>query len=57
MSELYSHLFEEVDFRLAEAEAVGFGFELPQNPSEKRVVAPIAPKVGDEVLEEVAATA
>ena len=29
--------------RLAEAEAVGFGFDLPKNPSEKAVVAPIAP--------------
>jgi hypothetical protein len=29
MSELYSHLFEEIELRLAEAEVVGFGFELP----------------------------
>lgn len=57
MSEIYSHLFEEVSLRLAEAEAVGFGFDLPKSPSEKPVVAPIAPKVGDEVLEEVAVTA
>lgn len=57
MSEIYSHLFEEVGLRLAEAEAVGFGFDLPKSPSEKPVVAPIAPKVGDEVLEEVAVTA
>jgi integrase len=54
MSEVYSHLFEEVGLRLAEAEAVGFGFELPRSPSEKPVVAPIAPKVGHEVFEEVA---
>jgi hypothetical protein len=46
-------LFEEVGLRLAEAEAVGFGFELPKNPSEKPVVARIAPKVEDEMLEEV----
>ncbi len=57
MSEIYSHLFEEVGLRLAEAEAVGFGFDLPKSPSERPVVAPIAPKVGDEVLEEVAVTA
>jgi len=39
MSELYSHLHEEVDVRLAEAESVGYGFDLP-----KIVVAPNAPK-------------
>lgn len=54
MSELYSHLFEEIELRLAEAEAVGFGFDLPQKLSENPVIAPIAPKVGDGVLEEVA---
>jgi len=53
MSEIYSHLFEEVGLRLAEAEAVGFGFELPKSPSEKLAVAPIAPKVVDELYEEV----
>jgi integrase len=53
MSEVYSHLFEEVGLRLAEAKAVGFGFELPKNLSEKPVVAPIAPKVEGEMLEEV----
>jgi integrase len=57
MSEIYSHLFEEVGLRLAEAEAVGFGFELPKSSSKKLVVAPIAPKVGDEVFEEVAVSA
>jgi hypothetical protein len=31
MSEIYSHLFEEVGLRLAEADAVGFGFDLPKN--------------------------
>ena len=54
MSEIYAHLFEKVDLRLAEAETVGFGFEVPQSPSKKLVVAPIAPKVGDELYEEVA---
>jgi integrase len=40
MSELYSHLHEELELRLAEAERVGFGFDLP-----KAVVAPNAPKI------------
>jgi integrase len=39
MSELYSHLHEEFEMRLAEAESVGFGFELP-----KVDVAPNAPR-------------
>jgi hypothetical protein len=46
------HLFEEVDLRLAEAETVGFGFDVPRSRSEKLVVAPIvpiAPKVDDEL--------
>jgi len=50
-------LFEEVGLRLAEAETVGFGFTLPVSPPEKLVVAPIAPKIGDEVFEEVAVNA
>jgi hypothetical protein len=29
MSELYSHLFEEVEKRLAEADRVGVGFDIP----------------------------
>jgi integrase len=57
MSEIYSHLFEEIDMRLAEAEAVGFGFDLPTNPSEKAVVAPIAPRFKTEVFQEVAVSA
>jgi integrase len=57
MSELYSHLFEEIEVRLAEAETVGFGFDLPEKPSEKAVIAPIAPKFRNEVLEEVAVNA
>jgi hypothetical protein len=40
--------------RLAEAKAVGLGYDLPQNPSEKAVVAPIAPRFETEVFQEVA---
>jgi hypothetical protein len=40
MSELYSHLHEELEMRLAEAERVGYGFELS-------VVAPSAPGISD----------
>ena len=51
MSELYSHLHEELDLRLAEAEQVGFGFDLP------KVIAPSAPSLSQETpqqnLEEV----
>jgi integrase len=50
MSELYSHLHEEVDVRLAEAESVGYGFDLP-----KIVVAPNAPKKTSVKLEAEAA--
>lgn len=39
MSELYSHLHEELEMRLAEAERVGCGFVIP------RYVAPNAPKL------------
>jgi hypothetical protein len=39
MSELYSHLDEELELRLEEAERVGYGFDLP-----KAVIAPNAPK-------------
>jgi hypothetical protein len=42
MSELYSHLHEELEMRLEEAERVGYRFELP-----KTVVAPNAPKISD----------
>jgi integrase len=56
-SEIYSHLFEEIDMRLAEAEAAGFGFDLPKNPFEKAVVAPIAPRFKTEVFQEVAVSA
>src|SRR6266436_3984520 len=60
MSEIYSYLFAEIDMRLAEAEAVGFGFDLPKNPSEKAVVAPIAPiapRFKTAVFQEVAVSA
>lgn len=57
MSELYSHLFEEIEVRLAEAESVGFGFDLPEQPAEKAVIAPNAPRFGNEILEEVAVSA
>ena len=39
-TELYSHLHEELELRLKEAERVGYGFDLP-----KIVVAPNAPKI------------
>jgi integrase len=38
MSEVYSHLHEELEMRLTEAERVGYGFTIPN------VVAPSAPK-------------
>jgi hypothetical protein len=38
MGEVYSHLHEDVETRLAEAERVGYGFTLP------KVIAPSAPK-------------
>jgi integrase len=40
MSELYSHLHEELELRLEEVERVGYGFNLP-----KDFVAPNAPKI------------
>ena len=57
MSELYSHLFEEIEARLAEAENVGFGFDLPEKPAEKAVIAPNAPNFRNGSLEEVAVSA
>jgi hypothetical protein len=51
MSEVYSHLHEELELRLQEAERVGYGFDLPQ-----AVVAPNAPKKSTpKVATEVAA--
>ncbi len=61
MSELYSHLHEELEMRLAEAERVEYGFDLPQvtsgecgNKGLAAVIVPNAPrksgaKSGDEV--------
>jgi hypothetical protein len=40
MSELYSHLHEELQLRLDEAERVGYGFVLPEGS-----VVPMIPKV------------
>jgi integrase len=57
MSEIYSHLFEEIDMLLAEAETVGFGFDLPKNPSKIAVIAPIAPRFETAVFREVAVSA
>jgi hypothetical protein len=42
MSELYSHLHEELELHLAEAERVGYGFVLPETTA--MTVAPNAPK-------------
>jgi hypothetical protein len=39
MSELYSHLHEELEMRLEESERVGYGFDIP-----KTVIAPSAPR-------------
>jgi integrase len=39
MSELYSHLYEEIDIRLEESELVGHGFDLP-----KTVIVPSVPR-------------
>ena len=57
MSELYSHLFEEIEVRLVEAETVGFGFDLPKKRSPKAVIAPIAPRFRNEMVEQVAVSA
>jgi hypothetical protein len=50
MSELYSHLHEELEMRLEEAERVGYGFDLPERPN--AAVVPNVPKSrGDRKLE------
>jgi integrase len=53
MSELYSHLHEDLQVRLDEAERVGYGFALPasNNPS----VVPIVPKLHQNSAAEVVA--
>jgi integrase len=53
MSELYSHLHEELQLRLDEAERVGYGFALPV--SKDASVVPIVPKSQQEDGSEVAA--
>jgi hypothetical protein len=53
MSELYSHLPEELQLRLDEAERVGYGFALPA--SKNVSVVPIVPKSQQQNAEEVAA--
>ena len=52
MSELYSHLHEELETRLAEAERVGYGFELPK----ANVVPNVPRKSGVKSETEVAAS-
>ncbi len=42
MSELYSHLHEELEMRLEEAERVGYGFDLPERRN--ATVVPNVPK-------------
>lgn len=49
MSELYSHLHQELDMRLEEAERVGYGFDLPNS-----VAAPNAPGISAESEVEIA---
>ena len=53
MSELYSHLHEELQLRLDEAERVGYGFALQMSKDVSFV--PIVPKSQQENAEEVAA--
>ena len=53
MSELYSHLHEELRLRLDEAERVGYGFVLPT--FKDLSVVPIVPKSQRQTAEEVAA--
>ncbi len=53
MSEVYSHLHEELQLRLDEAERVGYGFTLPA--SHDASVVPIVPKVHENSAMEKAA--
>ena len=50
MSELYSHLHEELQLRLDEAERVGYGFVLPEGS-----VVPMIPKLHQHSAAEIAA--
>jgi hypothetical protein len=52
MSELYSHLHEERQLRLDEAERVGYGFVFASNDAS---VVPIVPKLHQKSAEEKAA--
>jgi len=45
------------ELRLAEAETVGYGFDLPANPSKRVVLASTAPRKENVVLEKLAASA
>src|ERR1043166_4632749 len=51
MSEIYSHLHEELPLRLDEAERVGYGFTIPKSFA----VVPNVPRFSDPVSVEVAA--
>jgi integrase len=53
MSELYSHLNEDLQLRLDEAERVGYGFALPA--SDNASVVPIVPKLHQNSAVEIAA--
>ena len=53
MSEVYSHLHEEVEMRLDEAARVGYGFVLPV--SNNASVVPIVPKLHQNKAVEIAA--
>ena len=53
MSEVYSHLHEELETRLQEAERVSYGFDLPDAPTP--TVVPIVPKKTEQKAAEVAA--
>ena len=50
MSEIYSRLFEELDMRLVEAEAVGYGFTLPPNSSQNGRLIPMIPKIEAQIV-------
>ncbi len=51
MSELYSHLHEELETRLAEAERVGYGFTLPKTVD----IVPSVPRISEQESVETAA--
>jgi len=53
MSEVYSHLHEELELRLEEAKRVGYGFVLPE--ASNVAVVPIVPKLQQNSADEKAA--